>query len=418
MTERRRFGSLRARITLAMLLLGAFSSTVFAFGIFVAAERLERTVLNRHIRAEFDGLAAAARKDPGLESTQSALLLAFVGSDNPELPPEFAELPLGRYHDVHVGDKAYQVYVGDDRGRRLYVAYDITEWEALERPVIYVLVAGVVLSSLLAIWIGFRASAQVIAPVTSLAARLKALDPKRRNVRIAPDYEGAEVIEIAEAFDRYMQRLDGFVEREQLFTSAAAHELRTPLAVIQGGAEILIEQPDLAPRARRAAERIERATREMREFIEALLILSRESSGGADGAKCELGSLVGGIVSDYRSVIDARPIELSFDARNELELDVPPALPMIVVSNLLRNAIENTCEGSVRVELDGRRISVTDTGKGIAADAQTRLFERSYTTKSSGGMGLHLTKRICERFGWQLDIASTPGKGTVASVCF
>lgn len=419
MTERRRFGSLRSRITLAMLLLGAFSSTVFAFGIFIAAERLERTVLNRHIRAEFDGLAAAARADPGLESTQSALLLGFVGTGNPDLPPEFAGLTLGGYHDVHVGDKAYQVYVGDDLGRRLYVAYDITEWEALERPVIYVLIAGIVLSSLLAIWIGFRASAQVIAPVTSLAARLKSLDPKRRNVRIASDYEGAEVMEIAEAFDRYMQRLDGFVEREQLFTSAAAHELRTPLAVIQGGAEILAEQQDLAPRARRAAERIERATREMREFIEALLFLSRESrSGDADGASCELGAIVGGIVADYQTLIDQQRVELCFDERTELVLDVPPALPMIVVSNLLRNAIENTCEGSVRVTLEGRRLSVSDTGKGIAADAQNRLFERSYTTKPSGGMGLHLTKRICERFGWGLEIASTAGRGTVATVSF
>jgi signal transduction histidine kinase len=419
MTSVRRFTSLRARITLAMLLVAMFSSAVFAFGVFIAAERLERTVLNRHIRAEFDTLAASARKDPELEAVQSALLLGFVGQQNKALPDEFAALPLGDYHDVHIGDKAYQVYVGDDGGRRLYVAYDITEWEALERPVIYVLIAGVVLSSFLAVWIGLRSSAQVIEPVTSLAARLKSLDPKRRKVRIAADYAGAEVLAIAEAFDRYMERLDGFVEREQLFTSAAAHELRTPLAVIQGGADILLDQPDLPPRARRATQRIKRAVHEMREYIEALLFLSRESqSADVNGASCELRSIVGDLTQDYRTLVDAQRVELDFDAKNDLLLDAPPALPMIVVSNLLRNAIENTEAGSVRVELDGRRLSVTDTGRGIDQEAQAALFERGYTTKSSGGMGLHLAKRICDRFGWVLTIASTPGRGTVAAVNF
>jgi signal transduction histidine kinase len=417
-TRRARFGSLRARITLAMLALAALGSSVFAFSVFVAAERLEQSVLNRHVRAEFETLAHRAHEDAALRTIRSALLLGFVGRDNPELPPEFAALQPGGYHAVALGDRAYQVYVGEDHGRELYVGYDITEWEALEQPVINNLIASVVFISLLAVILGFWISRQIIAPVTALSARLRALDPRERHVRIQPDFSG-EVSTIAESFDRYLERLDGFVEREQLFTAAAAHELRTPLAVIQGATEVLAEQQSLPAPAERAIGRLHRATREMREFIEALLFLSRETpSDAVEQAHCEVGRIVGQLVDDYRSLAAGKQLELGVLASEQLWLNTPPALPTIVISNLLRNAVEHTPVGAIRIALEGRTLRITDTGGGIPQEAQASLFSRSYTTKPGGGMGLHLTKRICDRFGWQLTIASSVGKGTTASVTF
>jgi signal transduction histidine kinase len=413
------FLSLRTRITLAMLVLAAVGSSIFAFSVFIAAERLEQSVLNRHIRAEFDTLALQSHTAPELRTVRSALLLGFVGRDNPELPPQLAALPDGVHHAVPVGDKAYQVYVGDDHGQQIFVAYDITEWEALEQPVINILIAGVVLGSLLAIVLGFWTSSQVIAPVTALSSRLQSLDPRQRNLRIAPEFSGAEVSKIAESFDRFMERLDGFVEREQLFTSAAAHELRTPLAVIQGATDLLAEQHDLPAAAQRATARLQRATREMREFIEALLILSREDrADGSDQAQSEICRIVRQLAEDYARLIGDKPVELRVRSLDDLRLDVPPALPTIVISNLLRNAIEHTDAGSIELALEGRTLLITDTGGGIPADQQMRLFDRDFSTKPAGGLGLHLTKRICDRFGWRLTVASTVGEGTTVSVTF
>ena len=109
-----RFGSLRVRITLAMLALAALGSSIFAGSVYVAAERLELSVLDRQVKVEFDALAKRAREEPELRTVRGALLLGFIGSDNPELPREFEQLEPGSYHAVNVGEKAYQVYVGDD----------------------------------------------------------------------------------------------------------------------------------------------------------------------------------------------------------------------------------------------------------------------------------------------------------------
>jgi signal transduction histidine kinase len=216
-----------------------------------------------------------------------------------------------------------------------------------------------------------------------------------------------------------MQRLDGFVEREQLFTSAAAHELRTPLAVIQGATDILASQSDLPPAARRATARLERATRDMREFIEALMFLSREERPERfDQASSDIASIARQLTEDYLQFIEARPIALTIDAIDSQSLAVPPALPAIVISNLLRNAIENTEAGEIKVALRDGVLRISDTGRGIDAQAQAALFDRDFSTKSHGGLGLHLTKRICDRFNWKLTVASTAGKGTTVSVDF
>ena len=241
----------------------------------------------------------------------------------------------------------------------------------------------------------------------------------QRNVRVAADLGGSELAPIAESFDRYMERLDGFVEREQLFTAAAAHELRTPLAVIQGATDVLAEQTHLPRAAERAIGRLERAAREMLEFIEALLFLSREDRGAEFGeASCDVGAIARELAEDYRRLAEGKAVAVRAQAAEPLVLRVPPALPAIVIGNLLRNAIEHTAGGRIDLVLERRTLRVTDTGEGIAPDVQSALFERDYSTKPGGGMGLHLAKRICDRFGWRLTIASAPGEGTVASVAF
>src|SRR5690606_40881457 len=94
--------SRRARITRAMLAHAAVGSGIFAASIYNAAERLEQSVLNRHVLNEFHTLVARAHGEPGFKHVATDLLIGFVGRDHPELPAEFAALTPGGYHGVVV----------------------------------------------------------------------------------------------------------------------------------------------------------------------------------------------------------------------------------------------------------------------------------------------------------------------------
>ncbi|MBK6739117.1 MAG: sensor histidine kinase [Haliea sp.] len=91
----------------------------------------------------------------------------------------------------------------------------------------------------------------------------------------------------------------------------------------------------------------------------------------------------------------------------------------ITVGNLLRNAIEHTRDGRIKIRIEDSLIAISDTGEGIPADKLAQVFDRSYSTKASGtGLGLNLVKRICDRFHWTITLDSTPGHGTLATVRF
>ncbi len=279
--------------------------------------------------------------------------------------------------------------------------------------VILIATAGIVY--LTARWI----SDSILAPVTALAERLSHIDPRRRGMRIAGEFSRHELAPIAASVDRFLERLDGFVEREQSFTATASHELRTPLAVIQGATEIIMEQTRACATSQNALARIQRASNEMSEFIHALLMLSREAQIHTEpGEFCDVGEIVARVVADSAQLLEDRQVAIESECDSVLRVQAPGSLVTILARNLIRNAVAHTDEGSIVCTVEGRTLSIRDPGRGIAPEHLAHVFDRNFTTRPGGhGVGLYLSKRICDRYGWQIALESS-AKGTTACVRF
>ena len=93
---------------------------------------------------------------------------------------------------------------------------------------------------------------------------------------------------------------------------------------------------------------------------------------------------------------------------------------LIVVGNLIRNAFQHTDQGEVSIHLTAEQLSITDTGRGIAEVELAHIFQRHYKGSESRGegIGLSLTKRICDRYGWDITVASRRGLGTEVRLGF
>lgn len=267
--------------------------------------------------------------------------------------------------------------------------------------------------------LGYRLSATLIAPVTRMSGMVQRLGADDLELRLAPRFAGTELEPIAQAFDRFLRRMAGFVEREKSFTAAASHELRTPLAVIQGAVEIAAGQPDVGDRCRAALERIGRAQREMTESVEALLFLAREEHRLPDPAEgTDVPALLETIVANHVDLAADKPVEVRTHFDGPLKVLAPPSVVGMVAGDLLRNALKYTSAGSIEVTLTGRELTIRDTGPGIPADDLPHLFDRDQLPGRIGaGIGLRLAKTICERYGWQLRLESGVA-GTTAHVSF
>ena len=411
--------SLRMRLILALVIIVTVTSTLFAGGVILIKQQLEAVIFGNMVHEQLEVIQQ--QLDSGTYSENSLFdnWMLYTDAETMALPAELSALTPGTYHSVIVDGNYYQVEVGERNGHKIYLTYDITDWENLEHQLLEMLAYGVGIVLLAAIFMGRQASKAVLAPVLSLAERVSGIQPKQRNVRIAEDYQGNEISLIATAFDRYQERLDQFVDRERSFTASASHELRTPLSVMMGAVDVLDSQEQNAV-SKRALSRIKRACAEMLAFIEATLFLSREDSSTiSQTTPVKVDNVIQSVLEDNISAAEEKGLRVSTELQSELSLQQPDSIVRIMVSNILKNAIEHTHQGEINITLAQGKLTISDTGSGIPEKDLPHIYDRSYTTKVGGtGLGLNLVKRICDRFNWQISVSSVEDKGTEVIIDF
>lgn len=406
--------SLRGRIASTMLLLVALSGIMLGIWAHLADDRLKRNITSDLLSEELTHFERRMRSDRGAEPLRSATITIYRSSDLSELPRYIAQLQPGQMHRIRSKGRLLDVLVRDGEFGRLWITYDVTRHAQQERTSILQVSLGVLAIVGIAGWAAFAISRRLVKPVQLLAEHLTHIDPGQRHVRIGAQFAANELEPIARSIDAFMQRLDGFVEREQSFTSTASHELRTPLAVIRGAVELLEAQLGERPGPGKALERIQRAVREMSEFTDALLMLSREERAGAPpDAGCDVGELLVRAAEDHRSVLPGKRLTLEMPDSEGLHVAAPASMVAMVIGNVVRNALQHGTGDDVVCRLSGRELMVTNAGTLPQIDLGA-LPSRRFTTHPGGhGMGLYLVRRICERYHWGIRLENTAAGVTV-----
>ncbi|HKQ14638.1 MAG TPA: HAMP domain-containing sensor histidine kinase [Steroidobacteraceae bacterium] len=409
--------SLRARIAGTMIALVASAGLVLSAWAYLADEQLKRNITLDLLSEELTHFEQRMRVDRGAEPLRSARLAIYRSSDLAELPRHIAMLKPGEMHRVRSGGRLLDVLVRDGDFGRLYITYDVTTYATQDAIALFVLAIGVIAIVIVAALAASAISRRLVEPVTALAARLTEIDPGERHVRIGAQFAGNELEPIARSVDMFMERLDGFVEREQSFTATASHELRTPLAVMRGAVELLETSAADRPGAGKALARIQRAVREMTEFTDALLALSREQqAAAASEMTCDVNAVLTRVVDDQRSVSPGKRIILEIEAGANLKVAAPESMVAMTIGNLVRNAVQHGTGGEVLCRSHGHELLVSNAG--TLPTENLSAAQRRFTTHPGGhGMGLYLVRRICERYGWDIRLENGP-RGVTARVGF
>ena len=289
-----------------------------------------------------------------------------------------------------------------------------------------------------AIYRAWGANTVIAAPITAENRRLGVLTvyAERAPIFIEDDLWLLELVadQMAVLLDArtltmeaaHMRSREETARLKEEFLSAAAHDLRTPLTVVLGQAELLerrLARDPSAPVDPAGITRIAREARRLRDLVSALLDAQRLEQGAAVMDRHSL---------DLRVILDA--VQQRF-RDNGLDLKVvQPDKPLFglvdrmrmerVLDNLVENALKYTASGDLpelhlRSEGDEARVSVVDHGVGIPDDEQERIFERFYRasnvqsiTDTGMGLGLYICRRIVESHGGRVWVEATPGGGS------
>ncbi len=420
---------LRFRLVVSFTLFGLGLSALFAVAALNIRAKVENQLVVSALQHDVDQAVDQIIAHPDQQS-HSELLEAWFKSERTlyKMPLAWQNLQSG-VHDITETDasgavKHYKLAVRRKGGIIGFVRYDAGREELGKQQLVVALVAAVCLFTLLSLAIGLWLSRKVLKPVTELANRLRDFRKAGKAEPLAPHFADDEVGELAHALDEYSTRLTAMVEHDREFNSDVSHELRTPLAVIASTTELLQGSSDLTPKLSERLKRIERASRQATELIEALLLLSRaERRGPTRGETTELAKLAADVIESQRPQMRGKPLTIELVVKTPVSVNAPASVLSVALTNLIGNAIKYTLEGSVRVEVGNHQVEVIDTGPGIKPEDAERLFQRGVRGEGVGGsgagLGLAIVRRLCALYGWHVSMRPREdANGAVACIRF
>ena len=414
---------LHSRVTVSLLVIAIISSITYLTVMVVILDRLETAMLATLLGHELDELVVELSQNPETQMPDTASVKAYLLSRDhlKPIPDYLRNLSPNVYHKMQVGEITYQIAIIDLNGERMYLSFNVTAISKNKSILLILLIGGGLLTTVVLVSSGFWLFRKYLLPVSDLAHEVSGIDPNDRNIRIEDKYQDYEVGLIAQSIDQFLDKLDDFVEREQSFTAAVSHELRTPVAVVATATDLL-ELKGVTAEQQDVINRIKESVSYMSSVIEALLFFARDTHKSIEKTMplINLSRIFEKVLKSYKEDASKKKVHLRIKIKTRLKARMSESHMEIVLGNLIRNAIDNTDAGEIKVTLFENGFSVKDSGRGIEADEIELIVKRNYhgTGSSGHGLGLYLVKSICEIYELKLEIESAVGKGSEFVVHF
>ena len=281
------------------------------------------------------------------------------------------------------------------------------------------------LALILASLVGFLYLKRSFHPIQVMASTLREIEENNLGKRLEV-HSKDELGYLASTYNRMLNRLENTFQREKQFTGDASHELRAPLAVIQGEATLALSKDRNIEDYRQSLGNIYQQTENMSSVLKRLLFLARyEDSRLLDFSEINLGELLNEMRSDLEILCDDKSIRCELYTIDNMIVKGHRVSLQEMYFNIIDNAIRYTPEGGVISAVMERKdkyacIAVKDTGIGIPEEHIKHIFERFYRVDKSqsrseggAGLGLAISQRIAEIHNGYITVESEVDKGSI-----
>ena len=271
-------------------------------------------------------------------------------------------------------------------------------------------------------------------PVQQLSAHMKEISPNTLSDSIEIEGGGEEIQELVKSFNQMTEQLDEAFAMQRRFSASAAHELRTPIAVLR-------TKLDVFKKKKREQREYDELVDTMETYIDRLsliitdLLEFAETSELGEAEDVSLDSVIKTVVDDLESVAQNNmvnmQVNMQIDAQSEAQTFIVKGNTNLLyraLYNLVENAIRyNNEEGSVNIALEIEEqeclVTIADTGVGIAPEQRELVFEPFYRVNKSrsrefggAGIGLSLVKTILKRHGASITVSENNPQGSVFTI--
>ncbi len=272
---------------------------------------------------------------------------------------------------------------------------------------------------------GSVVAGRALRPISELVAVARRISGRNLKERITLDHADEELQQLGDAFNDMVERLDDAFERQRQFVADASHELRTPLTTLQITLDSVRLDPDASIEDYRGvADDAKAATVRIRRLVEDLLALA-EGDAPLPQSRVDLASLAEAVAEEMEPLGERRGVQVLCTVSSGTVVLGDPLSLRRALTNLVENGIRyNHRGGHVVIEDAGVspewvQVAVRDSGIGIPAEEQAKVFDRFYRVDRSrsraeggSGLGLSIVTKIAAEHGGRIDLQSQPGVGS------
>jgi signal transduction histidine kinase len=201
------------------------------------------------------------------------------------------------------------------------------------------------------------------------------------------------------------------------FTQNASHELQTPLAIIKGHIELLLQLPNIKEKEYDSLGIILQNIDRLSKLNNALILLSKiENHRFSDTQKIDFNHVINNVLNNFHDLIRMKDLKINTSSIGKFEVNMSETLAEILVANLVQNAIRHNLEnGFIEIRINEKSFHISNPGNPIevAPESMFKRFKRNSNLEESLGLGLSIVKRICEQFELEISYVHEGGIHTL-----
>lgn len=379
-------------------------------GIACSAWVIKGSLLKTALEQEMEHYWIRVDRNPNADLPDTKNLYGYRWSSN-KPPQPFRNLTLQQgVHRIFVDGKDRMTVYGERNGQHVLLVFGESNvnkivWMFGLAPLMFSLI---VLYSIL--WWSNRRAKRYFSPITRLANALEQIDWVHQNKEASPFQDistngNLEAEYLKQALEKYHEVLSEFIHREREFTGDVSHELRTPLTILKGNVQICQARYGNDKSLNRIANTIE----DMQLLVDTLLAIARNTTNTLNAEQTRLSAIITDLVHDLDMVSQSKGIEIlvQYDDSESTRL-LYPSMTKMVLSNILRNALNYSQGSSIHIIQQKNSIIIADNGIGISLPDELKVRELSRSqlklNPKGHGIGLQLVEKLSMQLGWRVEL--------------
>ncbi|RKW25189.1 sensor histidine kinase [Candidatus Gracilibacteria bacterium] len=314
---------------------------------------------------------------------------------------------------------------GDYKGYNIIIGKNISDFLNYKSKMMEVILYADLISVIILIVMVYLITNRLLKPLIELSKFISKYDITKNKELIKNNYGDSEIGLITDAINNLISKSKNILESQKRFIQDSSHELKTPLMQIDSNIELLEEKIE-DEKILKKLENIKKSSENINKIVSNLGFILRGEENFQNTEKIDIYKYLNNLVKGFYSIANEKNIQINIEKIEDLEIENNTYFLDRLFGNLIQNAIfYNNGNSEIKIEIFKNKVILKDNGVGIKKDELEKIFDRFYRNsdsniynKNGSGLGLTIVKKICDDFGWEINISSEIGVGSTFEIIF